>query len=39
MKTKRQKNMNAPSEISSTYYLQKQNVRGETCDTNRKIHG
>ena len=40
MKTKKaKKNMNAPSERISTYCLQKQNVRGETCDTNRKIHG
>ena len=38
-KQKGKKNMNAPSERSSTYCLQKQNVRGETCDTNRKIHG
>ena len=36
---KKAKNMNSPSERSSTYCLQKQNVRGETCDTNRKIHG
>ena len=39
LENKKAENMNDPSDHSSTYCSQKQNVRGETCDTNRKIHG